>query len=102
MISFPILEFISASYQQIEGRMHSNCQPLNVDKKLGIGLVTCGGCSLAGVLLQFNVSHTCALKTIDQFFDAVFVSEVGKIHFPDTLQELQFTSDLYLAKKPFH
>ena len=98
---FPYLR-VHLSQQQIEGRAHSNRRPLTVDEKLGIGLITCGGCSLAGVLLGFNVGHTCALKTIDQFFDAVFVSEVGKIHFPDTLQELQLASDLYLAKKPFH
>jgi hypothetical protein len=98
---FPYLR-VHLSQQQIEGRAHSNRRPLTVDEKLGIGLITCGGCSLAGVLLGFNVGHTCALKTIDQFFDAVFVSEVGKIHFPDMLQELQLASDLYLAKKPFH
>jgi hypothetical protein len=98
---YPYLR-VHLSQQQIEGRAHSNRRPLTVDEKLGIGLVTCGGCSLAGVLLGFNVGRTCALKTIDQFFDAVFVSEIGKIHFLFTLHELQVASDSYLAKKPFH
>jgi hypothetical protein len=62
MISFPILEFISSVNSRLaEGRAHSNRRLFTVDEKLGIGLVTCGGCSLAEVLLGFNVGRTCAL-----------------------------------------
>jgi hypothetical protein len=94
---YPYLR-IHLTEQQIEGRAHGNRRPLTVG---GIGLVTCGGCSLAGVLLGFNCGCTCALKTIDQFFDAVFVSEIRKIHFADTAHELQLASDAYLAKRSY-
>jgi hypothetical protein len=69
---YPYLR-IHLTEQQIEGRVHGNCRPL-----------------------------TCALKTIDQFFDAVFVSEIGKIHFAHTAHELQLASDAYLAKRSFN
>lgn len=98
---YPYLR-VHLTQQQIEGRAHGNRRPLTIDEKLGIGLVTCGGCSLAGVLLGFNVGRSCALATINQFFDAVFVSKIGMIHFPDTLHELQAASDAYMAKRSFN
>jgi hypothetical protein len=44
---------------QIEARAEGNRRPLSVDEKVGIGLMTSGGCTLGGILQGFNIGKTC-------------------------------------------
>lgn len=87
---------------QIEGRARSNRRPLSVDEKIGIGLMTAGGCTLGGILQGLSVGRACAIYTIERFFDAVLLSQIGEIHLPQTLYELQAAADAYYARRPFH
>lgn len=89
------------SEANIQGRAHGNRRPLTVDEKLGIGLMTAGGCPLGGILHSFHVGRTCALTTITQFFEAVILSRVGEIRFPSTIAELQSAADAFLPKPSF-
>jgi len=64
--------------------------------------MTAGGCTLGGILQGFNIGKTCAFQTIQHFFDAVILSRIGAIHFPETLRELQVAADAYFARSSFH
>ena len=97
---YPFLK-ANLSVAQIEGRAHGNRRPLTVDEKVGIGLMTAGGCPIGGILAGFHVGKTCALKTITDFFFATIQSGVGEIKFPSTLAELQATADTWHDQRAF-
>lgn len=97
---YPYLR-VHLSDAQIEGRANGNRRPLTVDEKLGIGVMTAGGCTLGGILQSFHVGRTCALLTITKFFEAVVLSKVGEIKFPSTLFELQAAADAWFATRAF-
>ena len=90
---------VHLSELNVEGRSHGNRRPLSVDEKLGIGLMTAGGCSMAGILQGYHVGKAAAYNTIWKFFVAVVESEVGRIYFPDTLYELQRKADEFLKHR---
>jgi hypothetical protein len=87
---------------QIEGRALGNRRPLTIDEKLAIGLMTAGGCPLAGILWGFSVGRSCALVVIMKFFEAVVLSRVGEIKFPSTLREMQATADAWFNRGSFN
>ncbi len=77
---YPFLRPHLTDAQIEEARAEGNRRRLSVDEKLGIGLMTAGGCTLGRILQGFNTGKTCAFETIQHLFDAGSNSKSNLCH----------------------
>jgi hypothetical protein len=77
-----------------KSRLKSNRRPVSVDEKICIGLRILAGASYADAIWGFSLQKTAVYNVFWDFVIAVLCSEVGRIQYPETTEEMQALADL--------
>jgi len=95
---FPFLR-VQLPDNVIVGRAAGNRRPISVDEKICVGLLIMGGGTIGPMIWGNHISKSSVYNVFEEFVCAVISSNIGAIHFPATLEEMEETSEGFLQSR---